>query len=723
MIQILFNNHQMFSNITPNVLSQVQNEIDLFKDSILNSFDKYINLNSSNKEIKIVGNYCKILTNDILVKLLPNIKFNQQLAMKHLDSTIQEMKNFLESDSLPKSMKVSILSRLSLSYLQKQNIDEALHYANEGIEIYPEFTPSYITRASIYTQMGETEKALKDCDTMLSYDPAEIDAFNFKNQSTTNTTGITDVSEKLKSLLNDKWCDCLSKFDASNVSNDNLQKLYKLAFSKFKPSNMNDTHILGMYDCELNKVTQNVDNRTENLNNQVHNNNNMNTLLNQDSDNNRIRVFSDNKVEVILVTKEVKKINDKKSTIKFFPKSVKVFDFSPSIDTDRVKALLKFIKLFKKVKSNDDNNYFIVFAGSGKWFTTELLQKEKVGQPVLDDFLVIMKSLFKYNPRQFVDKADQSVAFIYDNNEKKCYKPKDSTIRMRLDFTWLPPNKLICEPYEAEIYDNNQSVNCQIINEFDNSKYGIGSIYNLKVDSERSLIYILDYPNKLKIFDISENALQPLNWNINFNNQNFMSLFTVNDELHFVIQTQDHYGSPCIYRYQRFAKSLGEVGCCENNMGGAYCATVGKNGKIYAPVKGHNNSSNIAIFDCNGKLYDYIPFSFNSISHIAIDDVNENLIIVDQNNRAILKVFSLKEAKVITTIEIRGLYDCCVDQRNGNIIVAVNGECIKIFSYLGEEIKIIKREPNQYFYSVAMDYEKGYLYVNDSNKKLLQIAL
>ncbi|KAL9654548.1 hypothetical protein ABK040_006613 [Willaertia magna] len=140
MIQILFNNHQMFSNITPDVLSQVQNEIDLFKDSILNSFDKYINLNSSNKEIKI------------------------------------------------------------LNYLQKQNIDEALHYANEGIEIYPEFTLSYITRASIYTQMGEIEKALKDCDTMLSYDPAEIDAFNFKNQSTTNTTGITGT-RKIYTML------------------------------------------------------------------------------------------------------------------------------------------------------------------------------------------------------------------------------------------------------------------------------------------------------------------------------------------------------------------------------------------------------------------------------------------------------------------------------------------------------------------------------------------
>ncbi|KAL9647982.1 hypothetical protein ABK040_016673 [Willaertia magna] len=104
-----------------------------------------------------------------------------------------------------------------------------------------------------------------------------------------------DVSEKLKSLLNDKWCDCLSKFDASNVSNDNLQKLYKLAFSKFKPSNMNDTHILGMYDCELNKVTQNVDNRMGNLNNQVHNNNNTNTLLNQDNDNNRMYQHNFNK--------------------------------------------------------------------------------------------------------------------------------------------------------------------------------------------------------------------------------------------------------------------------------------------------------------------------------------------------------------------------------------------------------------------------------------------
>ncbi|KAL9647655.1 hypothetical protein ABK040_015145 [Willaertia magna] len=201
MIQILFNNHQMFSNITPDVLSQVQNEIDLFKDSILNSFDKYINLNSSNKEIKIVGNYCKILTNDILVKLLPNIKFNQQLAMKHLDSTIQEMKNFLESDSLPKSMKVSILSRLSLSYLQKQNIDEALHYANEGIEIYPEFTPSYITRASIYTQMGETEKALKDCDTMLSYDPAEIDAYYCKANTYLRIQNLSKALESLDQLI------------------------------------------------------------------------------------------------------------------------------------------------------------------------------------------------------------------------------------------------------------------------------------------------------------------------------------------------------------------------------------------------------------------------------------------------------------------------------------------------------------------------------------------
>ncbi|KAL9647981.1 hypothetical protein ABK040_016672 [Willaertia magna] len=441
------------------------------------------------------------------------------------------------------------------------------------------------------------------------------------------------------------------------------------------------------------------------------------------------RVFSDNKVEVILVTKEVKKINDKKSTIKFFPKYVKVFDFSPSTDKDRVKALLKFIELFEEVKSNDDNNYFIVFAGRGKWFTTELLQKEKVAQPVLDEFLVIMKSLFKYNPRQFVDKADQSVAFIYDNNEKKCYKPKeDSTIRMRLDFTWLPPNKLICEPYEAEIYDNvnveligqsNQSVNCQIINEFEMSKYGIGNINYLNVDSERSLLYILDC-NGLRIFDISENTLQLLNRiNIDYN-QKFMSLFTVNDELHLVLQTQDYYRSTRIYRYQRFTKSLGEVGNCEN-MGCAYCATAGKNGKIYAPVKENNNTSpKIAIFDCNGKLYDHIPFSFNSISRIAVDDVNENFIIID--NSSILKVFSFKEEKVITTIELGGLNDCCFDQRNGNIIVA-NGD-IKIFSYLGEQINMVKREQNQKFTKVAMDYKKGYLYVKDSScNKVLQIAL
>ncbi|KAL9654736.1 hypothetical protein ABK040_008533 [Willaertia magna] len=152
------------------------------------------------------------------------------------------------------------------------------------------------------------------------------------------------------------------------------------------------------------------------------------------------------KVVVFFVTKQVDQVKEKKK-IKFTPQHHQIFDFITTPQWWR--QLANFEELFNKFKNNSDN-YFIIFVARGKWFTKETLQKEKGGM-FLEEFIRIMNNLFNYNPYQFVNKEDQSVAFIYDNNEKKCYESIESNELMKLEYIWYP-DEIICDHYEAKVH-------------------------------------------------------------------------------------------------------------------------------------------------------------------------------------------------------------------------------------------------------------------------------
>ncbi|KAL9654735.1 hypothetical protein ABK040_008532 [Willaertia magna] len=160
-------------------------------------------------------------------------------------------------------------------------------------------------------------------------------------------------------------------------------------------------------------------------------------------------LFADNKIEIFLVTKE-EEINQKKSKIKF-NLSRQDFNFLLSNDEDCFDQLLRFRDFFKKISSSQNDNYFIIFGARGKWFTMETLQKETFGI-LVRKFVCIMKGLFNYDLYQYANNDDQSVAFIYDNNEKKCFEPKKNDY-MQLKYNKVP-NKTICSTRKAKEYEN-----------------------------------------------------------------------------------------------------------------------------------------------------------------------------------------------------------------------------------------------------------------------------
>ncbi|KAL9654732.1 hypothetical protein ABK040_008529 [Willaertia magna] len=162
--------------------------------------------------------------------------------------------------------------------------------------------------------------------------------------------------------------------------------------------------------------------------------------------------FPDNKVTVLVVNKQEEKIDQKKSKIKFNVTFCKEFNFLlNNNDEDRVDELFRFKEFFKKISASQNNNYFIIFAARGKWFTKDILQQEIIGKPLLDKFICVMGGLFNYYPYQFVNDEDQSVAFIYDNNEKKCFEPKKENNYMHLKYIKFP-DKTICDSHKAKVH-------------------------------------------------------------------------------------------------------------------------------------------------------------------------------------------------------------------------------------------------------------------------------
>ncbi|KAL9654740.1 hypothetical protein ABK040_008537 [Willaertia magna] len=157
--------------------------------------------------------------------------------------------------------------------------------------------------------------------------------------------------------------------------------------------------------------------------------------------------FPENKVTILVVNKQEEEISKTRSIIKFNVTFHKEFNFLMNNDGHCVDELFCFKELFFKEITFQNANYFIIFAARGKWFTKDILQQDLIGKPLLKVFIRIMNNLFNYNLSQNVNKEDQSVAFIYDNNEKKCYEPIESKGLMKLEYIWSP-DKIICDHYE-----------------------------------------------------------------------------------------------------------------------------------------------------------------------------------------------------------------------------------------------------------------------------------
>ncbi|KAL9647979.1 hypothetical protein ABK040_016670 [Willaertia magna] len=163
--------------------------------------------------------------------------------------------------------------------------------------------------------------------------------------------------------------------------------------------------------------------------------------------------FPENKVTILVVNKQEEEISKTRSIIKFNVTSHKEFNFLMNNDGHCVDELFCFKELFFKEITFQNANYFIIFAARGKWFTKDILQQDLIGKPLLKVFIRIMNNLFKYNLSQNVNKEDQSVAFIYDNNERKCYEPTESKGLMKLEYIWSS-DKIICDHYEAKVHTN-----------------------------------------------------------------------------------------------------------------------------------------------------------------------------------------------------------------------------------------------------------------------------